>query len=115
MLRKIGAILTLLALVTCVSAKEYKGVATKIDQEKKTITVKVDDAEKTFVYTDTTDFLRPNGKPLAQSALTKIAASFGDNGPKVTIATEEKDGKEVLKDGNATATKITVAPVKKKS
>jgi hypothetical protein len=115
MLRTLAAVLTFASLVASASAKEYKGIATKLDSEKKTITLKIDDSEKTFSFSDSTEFLRMNGKPIPQQALSKMASRFGDKGPQVTLATDEKDGKEVTKDGNAVASKVTFAGGKKNS
>jgi hypothetical protein len=109
MLRKLTAVAALTVLVACVSAKEYKGNVTKIDTEKKTITAKVDDSEKTFSYTDKTEFVRGNGKTLPQTALSKLADKLGEKGMAATIATDEKDGKEVTdKDGNAVLKTVTL-------
>jgi hypothetical protein len=107
MFRKLTAILALAFVVACVSAKEYMGTVTKIDTLKKTMTVKVGDEEKTFVYTDKTEMVGRKGKTITQDNLTKMADKLGDKGAPATIVTEEADGKEVAKDGNAVATKIT--------
>jgi hypothetical protein len=115
MLRKLSGVLALTLLASLASAKEHKGTATKLDSEKKTITIKVDDVDQTFAYSDTTEFVRANGKVIDQTALIKLAGRFGgDKAPQVSITTEEKDGKEVMKDGNAVATKVAVGGGKKK-
>jgi hypothetical protein len=109
MLRKIVALGALAVVVACVSAKEYTGTMTKIDEDKKTVTVKVDDKEHVFSYTDKTEFLRAkNGKAIPQEFLSKLAEKIGDKGIPATVTTDEKDGKEVVKGGHAVATKFTV-------
>jgi len=109
MLRKLTALLALALVVACVSAKEYKGTVTKIDTDKKTVTVKIDDADKTIAYTDKTEFVRGKGKAIPQENLSKLAEKLGDKGFAATITTDEKDGKEVVTDGNPVATKISFA------
>src|SRR5262249_21362961 len=101
MVRKIIAVAALAVVVACVSAKEYKGTMTKIDEDKKTVTVKVDDKDHVFTYTDKTEFLRGNGKAIPQEFLSKLAEKIGDKGIPTTVTTDEKDGKEVEKDGHA--------------
>jgi hypothetical protein len=113
MLRKVAAILTLVVVVACVSAKEYKGSITKLDALKKTVTVKVGDDEKTFSYTDSTEFVGNKGKTISQDRLSKIADKLGDKGMPATIVTEEKDGTEVVKNGNPLASKVTISAVRK--
>jgi hypothetical protein len=99
MLRRITALLAVALLVACVSAKEYKGSITKIDTDKKTVTIKVDDKDKTFSYTDKTEFVGGKG-PISQENFAKFAGKVA--GRNATIETDEKDGKEVTdKDGNA--------------
>jgi hypothetical protein len=115
MLRKITAVLALALVVACVSAKEYKGTVTKVDSAKKTLTVKVGDDEKTFVYSDKTEFIGRKGKAVTQEQLPKMAEKAGDRGMAATIVTEEKDDKEVVKDGNPVASKVTFMGGKKKS
>ncbi len=110
MFRKVFAALALVLVVACVSAKEYKGTVTKIDTEKKTLTVKVDDAEKTFVYTDSTEFTGgKGGKSIPADGLSKLADRVASKARPATVVTEEKDGKEVLKDGNPVASKVQLA------
>jgi hypothetical protein len=106
MLRKITALLALALIVACVSAKEYKGSITKIDTDKKTVTFKVDDSDKTFSYTDKSEFVGGKG-PIPQENLSKFAGKVA--GRKATIQTDEKDGKEVVdKDGNAVIKSLTI-------
>jgi hypothetical protein len=107
MFRKITAVLALALVVACVSAKEYKGTATKLDTDKKTVTIKVDDKETTIGYSDKTEFFRGTDA-VAQENLGKAAKRANSKGiPGIIILTDEKDGKEVLKDGNPVATKVT--------
>jgi hypothetical protein len=113
MLRKITALLALALIVACVSAKEYTGNITKIDTDKKLVTVKIDDKEKTFAYTDKTEFLKGDGSAIPQEFLSKLGGKLGDKGRKATVTTDEKDGKEVETDGNAVATKFALFGKKK--
>jgi hypothetical protein len=115
MVRNLAALFALAICVNCVSAKEYKGTATKIDTDKKTVTVKIDDTEKTFSYSDSTEFVRGKNKAVAQSDLSKLSTQISAKGVAVTITTDEKDGKEVMdKDGNLTLTKVTIGGGKRK-
>jgi hypothetical protein len=107
MLRKITAVVALAVVVACVSAKEYKGTITKIDPDKKTVTVKVDDKDKTFAYTDKSDFLKGDGSAIPHDFLSKVSERIEKKGPiPATITTDEKDGKEVEANGNPVATKF---------
>jgi hypothetical protein len=114
MLRKFTAVFALALVVACVSAKEYKGTATKLDSDKKTVTIKVDDKETTITFSDKTEFFRGTDA-IPQDFLSKVAKRVNSKGvPNAVIVTDEKDGKEVLKDGNPVATKVTF-PGKAKS
>lgn len=95
-----------------VLAKEYKGAVTKIDTASKTITVKVDGADKVFAYGDDTSFVTSKGKAMSGEMLTKFAEKLKKNTPPVTIESAEKDAKEVAKDGNPVAAKVTFGPPK---
>jgi hypothetical protein len=113
MFRKLTAILALAFVVACVSAKEYMGTVTKIDDLKKTVTVKVGDDEKTFSYSDKTEMTGRKGKTMTVDQVSKRLQAVGDKGMAATIVTEEKDDKEVVKDGNPVVTKITFGGKKK--
>jgi hypothetical protein len=116
MLRRVAAVLALVLVVACVSAKEYKGTITKLDIDKKTVTVKVDGEEKTFVYSDKSEFLKGNGKSIPQEALSKLAERIGDKGIPGTVETDEKDGKEVSdKDGKVVIKSLKLMGKKQKS
>jgi hypothetical protein len=109
MLKKLTAVVALIVLVACVSAKEYKGNITKINTDKKTVTVKIDDADKTFSYTDKTEFVGRKGNTIPQDNLSKLADKIGERSAPATLTTDEKDGKEVTdKDGNAVLKNITL-------
>ena len=109
MLRKITAVFALAFVVAAVSAKEYKGTITKVDPDKKLVTVKIDDKDKTFTYTDKTEFLKGNGTAIPQEFLSKVGDRAAKKGIPATITTDEKDGKEVITDGNPVATKFAFA------
>jgi hypothetical protein len=87
-------------------AKEYKGEVSKIDSTAKTITVKVDGADKVFSFSDDTAFARGK-KALDAAGLAKVAEAVAKKPAEATIESAEKDGKEVVKDGNAVAAKVT--------
>jgi hypothetical protein len=117
MLRTLGC--TALALVFCVvalNAKEYKNVKVKkIDTDKKTITVTIDDKDQTFTYNDKTTFLRGKEKEIKQEALTKMAERINEKGGKASFVTVEKDGKEVKEGGKLLLEKVTFGGKKGKS
>lgn len=101
-----GAALIVAICTLTVLAKEYKGAVSKIDTAAKTITVKVDGADKVFAYGDDTSFINAKGKALSGEMLTKFAEKLKKAAP-ATIESAEKDGKEVAKDGNPVAAKVT--------
>jgi hypothetical protein len=109
MLRRLAAIVALVFLVACVSAKEYKGAVTKIDSDKKTVTVKVGSDEKTFAYSDASEFVGPKGA-IPHDKLGKFAAQLtgAKGGVPATIETQEKDGKEVVANGHPVMSKLTL-------
>jgi hypothetical protein len=113
MLRKLTALLALVFVVACVSAKEYKGSITKLDTEKKTMTVKVGDEEKTFAYTDTTEFVAGKKGALDHEKLKGFAEKLSEKARPATVETTEKDGKEEMKDGHAVVSKVTLTRGKK--
>jgi hypothetical protein len=89
-----------LALFLCavtVTAKEYKGTIVKIDGD--VVKVKVGDEEKTFVFGDKTAIVNAKDEAVEKEKLAKRVEKAGDKGVGCTIDTEEKDGKEVAKDG----------------
>jgi hypothetical protein len=116
MLRKLvcAAVVVLLCTFTLL-AKEYQGRVTNLDTDKHTLTVKVGDEEKTFVYTDKTTFTGKKGNDIPQEKLAGFAEKvISKKGASATIVTEETDGKEVLKDGKAVVSKVTFKGGKKK-
>jgi hypothetical protein len=114
MFRKLTAVLVLVLAVACVSAKEYMGSITKVDSVKKTMTVKVGDEEKTFAYSDKTEFIGRKGNTQTAEQVSKQVekAAEKNRSVTVTITTEEADGKEVVKEGNPFATKVSAAKKK---
>jgi len=95
-----------------VLAKEYKGAISKVDTAAMTITVKVDGADKVFAYGVDTSFIGANGKAMSGKALTKFAEKVGTKPAAATIESTEKDSKEVVKDGNPVAAKVTIGKPK---
>jgi hypothetical protein len=84
--------LALFLFVAAITAKEYKGTLTKVEGD--TVKIKIGDDEKTFLLTDKTDITNVDGDKIEKD---KVKA--GKKGKGVTIVTEEKDDKEVEKDG----------------
>lgn len=103
----------ILCTVAIVNAKEYDGTITKIDGDN--LTVKVGDAEKVFVVTEATKYQGGAKKdtPASKETLSK-ALERSKGSLKAKIETEEKDGKEVVKGGNAVVAKVSVAGKKTK-
>ncbi len=103
-----GLVLSVCAFT--VFAKEYKGDVTKIDTEKKLVTVKIDGEEKVFAYTDESTFVgggKGGAKTLDKDGIAKTAEKLGKRARPATIVTEEKDEKEVMKDGKLVISKVT--------
>jgi hypothetical protein len=113
MVRKIIAVAALAVVVACVSAKEYVGKMTKIDEDKKTVTVKVDDKDHVFSFSDKTEFIKgKDGSSIPHEFLSKLGERAAEKGIPTTVTTAEKDGKEVEKDGHAVATKFLLGKKK---
>ncbi len=96
MLRKF--VVSALALVVCtvgLLAEEYKGKVKSVDVDKNTITVTIDDKEKTFTINDETKILNPAGKDMKGRLKSK---QFEKAGAQLTIVTEKKGDKEVVKE-----------------
>ena len=96
-------------LLVCVVAfgKDYDATITKIDGDK--VTAKVGDAEKVFLLVESTKY--EGGKKdstQTKETLTKRLEKAKDAGVKATISTEEKDGKEVLKDNTPVVGKVAL-------
>jgi hypothetical protein len=90
---------------TSADAKEYKDVRiTKIDGD--TVTVKIGDDEKTFTLGDKATIKRGDNT-LDKEKLGKVLEK-AKKGISATIETEEKDDKEVEKDGKKVLKSITL-------
>jgi hypothetical protein len=95
--RFISAVAVMFLLAGFLVAADYKGVLTKID-EGKTITVKIDDAEKTFKINDKTEFSgKRKGEDVTfkQEQVAKLLEK-ATKGRPVTIKTEGEGAKEVV-------------------
>jgi hypothetical protein len=111
MLRALTCAFTVVLLfAVTVLAKQYDGTITKIDTDKNIITVKIGDDTKTFVYTDSTEFLSSKDKAISKERLGKLAEKLGDKGRPAILNTSEKDDKEEVKDGNPVLAKVKFKP-----
>lgn len=93
--------LTLLALTsTTALAEEIKGHIKKIDTEKKTLIVTVDDKDREFTLNKETKFKQNQPPAKKKGTATTADLPGGLNALKVdanvTLTTEKKDGKEVV-------------------
>ena len=94
MLRKfVCSLCALLLGVGVLIAAEIKGKVKGVDEDKKTITVTVDDKDTTYTFTDDTKIMRGN-KDVPDRA--KALKGLGKNGAEVTLTTDKKDDKEVV-------------------
>jgi len=104
----------LCAFVLCAVAiaKDYDGTITKIDGDK--MTVKVGDKEQTFILTDATKIEGAGKKDTTPDKASLTRSLDRAKGMlKAKISTEEKDGKEVMKDGSPVAVKVVAERQKK--
>jgi hypothetical protein len=98
-MRKLFGVLAL-ALVLCfgaVLADEVKGRITKIDPDKKEVTVSVDGKEMVYKVDD--DAKLPEGKGGKATTLKGLARRVekaGEKGVKATLTTKKEGGKEVV-------------------
>src|SRR3989442_1441181 len=94
MLRKFVCSVFALALCVGVSlADEAKGKIKSVDNDKKTLTVTVNDKDVTYTLADDVQVLNANGKPVKDQ--TKAMKNLKE-GAEVTVTTEKKDGKDVV-------------------
>jgi hypothetical protein len=93
MLRSLAAIASLLLLALAVWSAEYKGKVKSVDADKNTITVTIDDKDKTFTVGDDVKFTRGD-----KEVKKKLKAKLWDKSPAVTILTEGEGDKEVVKE-----------------
>ncbi len=108
--RMLGAMSCLILGIALVEADEFRGTVKKVDADKSTITVTIDDKDQTFdvpkdakVYTVTK---KKKGKAATE---TTIELSAIKENAKVTVTTEKKDGKDVV-----TAVRLEAEKKKKK-
>lgn len=92
------ALVAVFAMAGLVIAAEV--TITKFDKEKKEITVKDGDAEKTYKLSDKTKFTvtdkkGENGKELKYEDFEKRAGKLGDKGIKAEIKTEKDEVTEL--------------------
>jgi hypothetical protein len=92
MLRSLAALCCLLLCALVVWAAEYKGKVKSVDPDKNTITVTIDDKDKTFTVGDDAKITRGD-----QEVKKRLKAGFWKNSPGVTILTEGEGDKEVVK------------------
>jgi hypothetical protein len=89
------------ALVVCavaVLAGEYRGKVKSVDPDKSTITVTIDDKDKTFKVTDDTKIVRGKGdKSKEVKDGLKNEKAWSKN-PNVIITTEGEGAKEKVKE-----------------
>lgn len=91
MVRSFLCALFVLALCTVsVLAKEYKGQATKLDNDKKEIMVKVGDKEETIKFDDKTEFTF-NGRLIKEKGLRSVAQALTMTPRNVTVETNDKN------------------------
>ncbi|MBY0527376.1 MAG: hypothetical protein K2R98_28530 [Gemmataceae bacterium] len=84
------AVAGLLLITGVVLAEEIKGSVVKVDAEKSTITVKVDDKDKEFTVAKDAKILSAKDKPL-KDGLKSLKEKA-----EVILTTEKKDDKEVV-------------------
>lgn len=92
------AVVAMFAMAGLVVAAEV--MVTKVDPEKKEVTVKDGDATKTYTYSDKTKFTATdakgeNGKEMKLEDFEKGASKIGKKGLKVEVETEKDKLTEV--------------------
>jgi hypothetical protein len=93
MLRSLSAIGLLLVFGLALLAAEYKGKVKSVDRDKKTLTVTIDDKEKTFNVGEDVKVIRGE-----KEVKKKLQSKVFDKNPTVTLTTEGEGDKEVLKE-----------------
>src|SRR5262249_23298777 len=99
MLRKLLGLfaIALLLCVGVVMAEEIKGKITKVDVDKKMLTVNADGKDHDLLVDDNADLGKgKGGNPRTLEQLAKQVEKAGDKGVKATITTEKKKGKDVV-------------------
>jgi hypothetical protein len=87
------ALCTLLVLSLVVLSAEYKGKVKSVDADKNTVTVTIDDKDKTFTVPDEAKIYVGD----KESKKRLKSKGFADN-PKITVVTEGEGDKEVVKE-----------------
>lgn len=91
MLRTFLCTLFALALfAVSVLAKEYKGQATKLDNDKKEIVVKIGDKEVIIKFDDSTQFFF-NDNPIQAKGLKSVAQAVANTPRDVTVETNDQN------------------------
>lgn len=107
--RIVASIAVAFVAVIGLIAAEVKGKLVKVDDTAKTITIKVEEDEKTFTYNSDTKFVSSKGKDLSEEAKKKMFEGKANKkgGREVTLITEKKGEKDIV-------TEVKVAAGKKK-
>ncbi len=99
MFRRLFAAACVLALaVAFVQGDEVKGKVKKVDSDKNTVTLTVDDKDQTFDTTKDTKVVALYGKKLKKAQQQDVPGGLGavKEGTAVTLTTEKKDSKDVV-------------------
>ena len=97
MFKKVTVVLGLLALmVGAALADEVKGKIKKVDAEKNTLTITVNDKDQTFELTKEAKVVALYGKKLKKAQQQDVPGGLSSlkEGTAVTLTTEKKDAKE---------------------
>jgi hypothetical protein len=93
MLRSLTAMCLLLVFGLALLAAEYKGKVKSVDRDKNTITITIDDKDKTFNVSDEVKVTRGE-----KEIKKKLKSKSFDSNPPVTLTTEGEGEKEVVKE-----------------
>jgi Cu/Ag efflux protein CusF len=97
--RVLGAAACLLALTfAVVSADEVKGRVKKVDSDKGTLTLTVNDKDQTFTIPKEAKIVGLFGKKIKKAQLLDIPGGLTGvkEGVEVTVTTDKKDNKDVV-------------------
>jgi hypothetical protein len=100
MMRKLFGTLAVAVLfcVGAVLADEIKGKVTKVDESGNKITVTKEDGSKVELSIGEDTKYPGKGDKATLKNFAKAVDKAGDKGVSVTVSTEKKDGKEVVKE-----------------
>jgi hypothetical protein len=93
MLRSLAALCSLLLLALVVWSAEYKGKVKSVDPDKNTITVTIDDKDRTFNVSDDVKVTQGD-----KEKKKKLKAKVFADSPNVTLVTDGEGDKEVVKE-----------------